>query len=289
MPTDAFDRHIAPFADRPQPWPSVQERRLRGREPLASLAPVAVWEQLDRIGGKIGIPRTAHVEPDGAEKPDGGPTFAFTDQRWQKFIAGNRGKPEKYAPSLRKAARTPSDRAVTGELVSEPWLAVIGEPVGPYRLLNWDAVQVGVGMRATFRSAWQLRDTDARPVVSVFKTSQSYRTRRSSWIVRGPGNQPLAAIGGDVKTVRRDARRYRVREILADGQVIGAVAVRRAGIVRREALLEDPAGAALASVTFDKHDHAVLYIPGAIAEQMRLIALAALVIVHRGYGPESGG
>jgi hypothetical protein len=45
----------------------------------------------------------------------------------------------------------------------------------------------------------------------------------------------------------------------------------------------------VASISFDKHEHAVLHIPGAISDPMRRVALAVTAIVHRAYGPEPAG
>lgn len=255
----------------------------------ATFASVATRDRLDRLGWKIRYHYMADVEVTPDPHPDGGPAISFADTRWEKFIGQDRGKPEKDVKSLRKAARVGADRAATGRLLTESWIALQGEPAGPWRLLNWDAEQVAVGMRAAFRGAWQLRDVHALPAVTVVKTSQSYRTRRSEWLVRGPHDEPLATVAGPSDTDRRDAKRYKTRAITNGVASLGTLAVRRASVFRREARLEDPAGTVLATVTFDKRDRAVLHIPNAISDPMRLVALGVTAIVYRAYGPESGG
>jgi hypothetical protein len=248
---------------------------------------VATRDRLDQLGRKIRYHYMADVEVAPDPHPDGVPAISFADTRWEKFIGQHRGKPEKDVEGMRKAARVDAGRAATGRLLTESWIAVEGEPMGPWRMLNWDAEQVGVGMRAAFRGAWQLRDVHAQPAVTVVKTSQSYRTRRSEWLLRGPHDEPVAAVGGASDTDRRDAKRYKTRAITNGVDALGTLAVRRASVFRREAQLEDPAGTVLATVTFDKHDRAVLHIPGAISDPMRLVALGVMAMMYRAYGPEA--
>jgi hypothetical protein len=252
---------------------------------------VPTREQLAQIGRRIGVPSTAVVEAGVEAHADGGPALVFSDERWQRFVEADRTDADKRSARLHKSARSEPDRAATGSVLTEPWLHLDGDPKGPYRLYNWDGEQVAVGMRATFRSAWQLRDVHARPIVTLVRTGLSYRGRSSTWLIRGPHYDAVGAIADDTRTVERDGRKYKSRAVTRYGQPAGAYLV-TPGVgrgTRRRARVEDERGDLAAILHFTKqHAPEALTVPDGSA-RTRLVVLAAMVIFNHNYGLEPGG
>ena len=251
---------------------------------------MATREQLRGIGRRIGVPSTAVVEAGDEPHADGGPSVTFSDERWERFIEDDRRRQERHVVSLRKNARSEPDGAVTGSVLTEPWLLLEGEPKGPYRIYNWDGEQVAVGMRATFRSAWQVRDVHAKPIVTLFRTGLSYRGRGSTWLIRGPHDDAVASIGDAAETVERDGRRYKSRGVISGGLTAGAYLV-TPGVGRgrrRQGRVEDAAGHLAATLFFDKNHHPEARIVSEVPDRTRLIVVAAMVIFNHNYGLEPG-
>jgi hypothetical protein len=252
---------------------------------------VPTREQLAEIGRRIGVPSTAAVEAGTGAHADGGPSLTFSDDRWQRFIDADRTDAEKHAARLHKRARSEPDSAVTGSVLTEPWLVLDGEPKGPYRLYNWDGEQVAVGMHATFRSAWQLRDVHARPLITLVRTGLSYRGRSSTWLIRGPHDDVVGAIADETESVERDGRKYKSRAVTHYGQPAGAYLV-TPGVgrgTRRRGRVEDVRGNLAAVLHFTKDHAPEALVVAEDSERTRMVVLAAMVIFNHNYGLEPGG
>lgn len=236
------------------------------------------------------MPSTAAVEAGAEAHADGGPALTFSDERWQRFIDADRTDGDKRAARLHKDARSEPDRAVTGSVLTEPWLVLEGDPKGPYRLYNWEGEQVAVGMRATFRSAWQLRDVHARPIITLVRTGLSYRGRSSTWLVRGPHDEVVGAIADETQAVQRDGRKYKRRAVTRYEQPAGAYLV-TPGVgraTRRRGRVEDERGDLAAALHFTKAHAPEARIVADGGERTRLLVLAAMVIFNHNYGLEPG-